>query len=320
MPEWLAERGIGETRAALIDGGAIVEARIAVDEIVAHGTVLDARLTDVGRNGRNAIATGPNGGQYLLPRGAPGSTQGAAVKIAITRSAIPGTEPWKRPLARLASVESPPPAAATLDARDVGLPAPRDELGAAGWDDVLDQARTGTVAFAGGELRISPTPAMTLIDVDGFLPVDELAVAGAAEAARTIRRLDIGGSIGIDIPTAGGKPARQQAAAVIDAILPQPFERTTVNGFGFVQIVRPRSRASLIELAQDSARFEARTLLRRAALDGPGAKRLVASRSVIAVLEAQPDWLEALARQIGGSVSLRTDIKIAISSGYAEAV
>jgi ribonuclease G len=318
LPEWLVERGIGETRAALIDGGAIVEARIMVDGIVPHGTVLDARLTDVGRNGRNAIATGPNGEQYLLPRGAPGSTQGAAVKIEITRSAIPGTEPWKRSLARLA-VESPPPAAASLGVRDLGFPASRDELGAAGWDDVLDQARSGMVAFAGGELRIAPTPAMTLIDVDGFLPVDELAVAGAAEAARTVLRLDIGGSIGIDLPT-GGKTGRQQAAAAIDAIRPQPFERTAVNGFGFVQIVRPRRGASLIELAQDSARFEARALLRRAALDSPGAKRLVASRSVIAVLEAQPDWLEVLARQIGGSVNLRTDAKIAISGGYAEPV
>ena len=106
-------------------------------------------------------------------------------------------------------------------------------------NDLLDEARTGVVTFAGGELRISPTPAMTLIDVDGYLEPDELAVLGAAEAARAIRRLDIGGSIGIDLPTASGKAARQAAAAAIDGALPRPFERTAVNGFGFVQIVRP---------------------------------------------------------------------------------
>src|SRR6185369_7327824 len=126
------------------------------------------------------------------------------------------------------------------------------------WDDVIEQARSGTVQFAGGELRLSPTPAMTLIDVDGYLAPDDLAVLGAAEAAKAIRRLDIGGSIGIDLPTAGSKAARQAAAAAIDQHLPQPFERTAVNGFGFVQIVRPRLRASLVELAQDRASFEAR--------------------------------------------------------------
>ena len=44
---------------------------------------------------------------------------------------------------------------------------------------------------------------MTLIDVDGYLAPAELAVLGAAEAAQAIRRLDIGGSIGIDLPTDG---------------------------------------------------------------------------------------------------------------------
>ena len=51
---------------------------------------------------------------------------------------------------------------------------------------------------------------------------------------------------------------------------------TAVNGFGFVQIVRPRARASLVELAQDRPAFEARALLRRAAFDSPGPKGLVA--------------------------------------------
>ena len=115
---------------------------------------------------------------------------------------------------------------------------------------------------------MSATPAMTLIDVDGYLAPEELAVLGASAAADAIRRLDIGGSIGIDLPTAGSKAARQDAAEQIDTRLPQPFERTAVNGFGFVQIVRPRTRPSLVELAQDRPAFEARALLRRAVRKG----------------------------------------------------
>ncbi len=308
MPEWLIERGIGETRCALIDNGEIVEARIALNDSIPAGTVMTARLTQAAKP---AIAT-VGGVEYLLPRGAPGVAEGAALTIEITREAIPGSEPWKRPLARVtdAPVSEPPP----LEGRAVT----GNALGDAGWDDLIEEARDGIVRFAGGELRIEPTAAMTVIDVDGYLDPGELAVDGAGEAAKAIGRLDIGGSIGIDLPTMRSKAARQAAAAAVDAILPQPFERTAVNGFGFLQIVRPRLRASLIELAQDRAAFEARALLRRAAFEPPGPKHLVAHPAIVAVLEAKPDWLDALARQIGGSVGLRADPALPMSGGYAE--
>ncbi len=92
----------------------------------------------------------------------------------------------------------------------------------------------------------------------------ELAIAGARAAAEAIRRHGVGGSIGIDLPTVEGKAARQAAADAVDEVLPKPFERTSVNGFGFLQIVRPRTHASLFELAADRASFEARALLRAA--------------------------------------------------------
>ena len=318
MTEWWIEPGIGETRSALIDDGEIVEARVELDGTVRAGTVLEARLVDVGRNGRNAVARDEDGNDYLLPRGAPGTAEGAALAIEVTREMIPGAERWKRPLGRV-SGEAPRPAE-PLGGRMLPFPPAADVLGTLGWADLTDEARSGLVDFAGGQIRISATPAMTLIDVDGYLAPDDLAVRGAGEAARAIRRLDIGGSIGIDLPTAGSKAARQAAAAAIDQHLPLPFERTAVNGFGFVQIVRPRPRASLVELAQDRAAFEARALLRRAAVEPPGPKRLVGHPAVIAVLEHGGEWTEQLARQVGGAVHLRADSTIAMSAGYAEPV
>lgn len=318
MPEWLIERGTGEIRAALVHDGEIIEARIQLEGSTPAGSVISARLVDTGINGRNAVAITEGGIEHLLPRGAPGVTDGALLNIEVTREAIPGAEPWKRPLAKTSSTE--PNHAPALAGRELPFPAAADELGKSGWNDLIEEARSGIVGFAGGELRISATPAMTLIDVDGYLPPDELAVVGATEAAKSIRRLDIVGSIGIDLPTVNSKAARQQAAAAIDAVLPQPFERTAVNGFGFVQIVRPRLRASLIELAQDRAAFEARALLRRAAFEPPGPKRLVAHPAIIAVLEKRSDWLDALARQIGGKVELRADAALPMSAAYAENV
>jgi hypothetical protein len=316
LPEWLIERGIGETRAALVDRGGIVEARIELEGAVRAGSVVRAQLISAGVSGRNAVALATEGGEYLLPRGAPGVTQGSALALEVTREAIPGTEPWKRPLARVTDDEPRP--APPLRGREVAFPSPRDELAEAGWNDLLEEARSQIVRFPGGELRISPTPAMTLIDVDGQGPPEELGIAGARAAASAIRRFAIGGSIGIDLPTVGSRSGRQAAAAAIDATLPQPFERTAVNGFGFVQVVRPRLWPSLVELAHDRAAFEARALLRRAALERAGPKCLVAHPAVVDVLVRKPEWLDRLARQVGGAIELRADPGVPMSGGYAQ--
>ncbi len=316
MPEWLAERGIGETRMVRVAEGKITEARILLDAIVRAGSMLEARLVSNGAGGRNAVARSADGDDYLLPRGAPGFAEGTMLRIEVTREAIPGAEPWKRPLARL--TDQPKAAIAEPGAELLAFPAPTDQLGALGWDDLIEEARSGTVRFAGGELSIETTRAMTLIDVDGPGEPGELALLGAAASARAILRLDLQGSIGIDLPTASGKDARRRAAEAVDSILAQPFERTAVNGFGFLQIVRPRRRPSLIELARDRAGFEARALLRRAAFAGPGAKTLVAAPAVITAIKTAPGWIPALERQLGGAVGLRPDPAIPISAGHVE--
>ena len=301
----------------LLESGNIVEGRIALDGARPAGSILEVRLVSAGLGGRNAVARDNTGTEYLLPAGAPQVCEGETLNIEITREQIPGIEPWKRPLARASGIaaQAGPDLA---NARTVHFPSPTGEFAGAGWDDLLDHARTGVVRFDGGELRIAATPAMTLIDVDGWLPPDELALAGAVAAAKAIRRLDIGGSIGIDLPTVSGKGPRLEAGAAISEHLPTPFERTAVNGFGFVQVVRPRARASLIEIAAERPSFEARSLLRRAALEPPGAKRLVCHPQVAHVLDKRPDWLQALARQLGGAVCLRPDPALPMSGGYAE--
>ena len=304
MPEWVIEEGIGETRAALIENGEIVEARVRRDGITPAGTVLDAKLVAVAPR----VTVEAGGERFLLPRGVTGVTEGGRLLVEVTREALGGAESWKLGLAKRTDQE---PCAAPSLAE--GAPGRID-----GWDDLLEEARSGIVRFEGGELRIQPTAAMTLIDVDGWLVPDKLAQMGAWAAARAIRRLDIGGSIGIDLPTLRDKAARAEVDSILDAYLDKPFERTAMNGFGFVQIVRPRKRASLVELSQDRAAFEARALLRRTASEDPGAKRLVAHSAVIAFLKTRPAWLDTLARQVGGAVSLRADAALPISGGYAE--
>lgn len=301
MPEWVIEEGIGETRAALVEGDEIIEARVRRDGVVAARAVLDAKLVTVAPR----VTVEAGGEQFLLPRGVSGVTEGARLTIEVTREALGGSEPWKRGLARLTDA-APAPAPPLAEGRMGTIDS---------WDDLLDEARTGSVRFEGGELRIQPTAAMTVIDVDGWLIPARLAQMAAWAAARAIGRLDIGGSIGIDFPTLHGKDERREVDEILDAYLPKPFEKTAINGFGFVQIVRPRRRPSLLELAQDRATFEARALLRRAGAS-IGPTTVTAHPAVIAAIK--DGWRERLERQVGGRVTLSADPALAMSGGHVQ--
>ena len=299
MPEWVIEEGIGETRAALTDGDEILEARVRREGVIAAGAVLDAKLVAVAPR----VTVEAGGEQFLLPRGVSGVTEGARLTIQVTREALGGSEPWKRALARRTDA-APAPAPPLAEGRPGNID---------GWDDLLDEARTGIVRFEGGELRIQPTAAMTVIDVDGWLILAKLAQMAAWAAARAIGRLDVGGSIGIDFPTLHGKDERREVDEILDAYLPKPFEKTAINGFGFAQIVRPRLRPSLLELAQDRAPFEARALLRRAGRS-IGATTVTAHPAVIAAISDESR--ERLERQVGGPVTLSADPALAMSAGH----
>jgi hypothetical protein len=330
LAEWLYEAGIGEARAALVEDGAIIEAEIEVEsgEPLA-GAILPARLIRQLIPGRRGIVTLESGGEALLEPIPPGITEGATLLVEILRVAIPETGRAKLAKARAAAVGAVPRPGADLAARITasGHPVTRmaahgpDRLEAAGWSELMEEAASGEIGFPGGALRLSLTPAMALIDVDGALPPAALALAGAEAAGRAIRKLGLAGSIGIDLPTIQGKTERQAAAAALDAVLPQPFERTAVNGFGFLQLVRRKARPSLPELLQgDPAAAAARALLRRAErTPGAGPRTLVAAPPVIAILDSRADWREELARRIGAAVALRAASGIAISAGHVEA-
>lgn len=329
MAEWLYEAGIGENRAALVGGGRLLEMRIERDDETGLrvGTVRRARLTRKADGSGRGLVTLDGGIAAQLQPVPPGLTEGAALTVEVTREALrEGAE--TKPL-RVRVTDAEPADGPGLRARiqASGLPVRLlgngpDLLEDHGWSEALEQAGGGIVTTPDVLLRIALTPAMTLIDVDGAGAPADVALAGARAAGEAIRRFGIAGSIGIDLPTMADKAARQAAASALDAALPQPFERTAVNGFGFLQIVRRRERASLIETVQaDPVLAAALALLRRAErAGGHGELTLQANPAVTARIAARADWIDTLARGLGAPVALRPDDRLAISAGHASRV
>ena len=313
MTEWLYEAGIGEARAALVADGGIVEARIELEgQGPRVGAVVAARLGE--RLPGGSVRALLDGGDAVLGRVPQGLTQGARLNVEIVREALP--ERGRPKPARARPTDAEPEAGSDLLARirATGVPVrtvrphEADHLEAAGWTEVLESAVTGELPFAGGALRMSVTPAMTLFDVDGAPPLEPLAVAAARAVGAAIRRFDIQGSIGIDFPTLEGKAARQAVADAIDAALPQPFERTAMNGFGFLQIVRRRVRPSLPELLlADPVGAQARAFLRQLErLPPPVPATHMVGEAVARRLAERPDWTDMLAARMGGHVRFVT--------------
>lgn len=317
MAEWLYEAGIGEARAALIDGEDILEARIEREgEGPRVGAIVAARLVE---SGKSPLVTldwpdAPTASLVGLP---PATSIGAALTVEITRMALRERGRDKPARARIAE-----PGAVVGDGPDLrariaasGLPMTElrptdpDRLEQAGWSELIDHVRTGHWPFVGGALWVDATPAMVLIDIDGEGDALTLAKAGARGAAGVIRRCDIGGSIGIDFPSLPDRAGRQAIDAAIDAALPQPYERTAVNGFGLMQIIRRRDRPSLIEqVALDPVATDAALLLRQAARAvGTGPMTLTARPSVIDHIAAHPAWITQLQSRTGRPVQLTAD-------------
>lgn len=328
MAEWLYEAGIGEERAILIDGGEIRAARIEWGDALRPGLIAQAQLVARPAGSRRGTVRFPDGDEALVDQLPPSATEGSRLNVRITRAAIAERGRTKLPQARPAAPgEAPRPAPSLLDELRGGdltvrvLPVTSPAFAQHGWDELVEEAQSGEIAFAGGALLVSPTPAMTLIDVDGTLPPASLALAAVPAIAAALERLGIGGSVGIDFPTVAEKKDRQAIDAALErALVGWRGERTAMNGFGFVQLVARLERPSLVALfARQPAAAAARILLRQAErIAQPGVLLLTAHPALRRAVRSE--WEAELARRTGRTIRWQEEAGLALGAGFAQAV
>lgn len=322
MAEWLYETGIGENRAALVEDNEIIRAEIERPHAgPCVGSVFRARF-DAALIGRRVVQVRLEGGGEAFLDPAPsgfGSGGRCTVEVvrepAMVRNAASRVRRNKAIKVRVVPDDTPLGAGPGLRERLNTMPWPvrdlrsidADALEAAGWGELVEEARSGEMRFSGGRLLIELTQAMTVIDVDGDLPADALAVAGATTAARAIGRLRLGGPIAIDLPTSSGRQARLNAADAFDrAMVPGiKFERTAVNGWGLLHVITQRKRASLMEVIGGDEHDAAALMLYRQAerASGFGSTLITANSNVVAAFSRNgANDLELAARR-GGEVT-----------------
>ena len=330
--EWLVEAGIGETRAILLEHGEIRAARVQWDEGLLPGLVAEAQIVALGAGGARGptlrgMARFSDGSEALVDRLPPGTGQGARLMLRVTRAAIAERGRGKLAQARPVPGEAPraaPPLIDTLGPEPARTVSTIDTaFDNAGWTDLVDEALSGTIGFPGGSLMVSPTPAMTLIDVDGAPAPRALALAAVPAIVAALARFDLAGSIGIDFPTLAQKADRQAVDAALATALAEcgyRGERTAMNGFGFVQLVSRLERPSMIALyTARPVAAAARVLLRRAErVIEPGALLLTAHPAVARAVRAE--WLDELARRTARDVRWAEDASLAPSAAFAQAV
>jgi hypothetical protein len=349
----LWEAGPGESRAGLLEDGELTEFRIIRPRrnvaLYAAGEHYTARVLQTLGPGKALVSIGGTAEAVLQP--APRLAQGALLTVEMTRAPVPEPGRWKparvRPAPSILPQAEPcwhfsdepwvlfirhmatnldevicPNAMTLSDIRlDIAGLAPSvridpEAIAQADFDGLVEAAVEGEFPIANGLLSIERSRAMTIIDVDGSGDPLALNLAAAREVPRLLRLYDIGGAIGIDFVTLGSRDLRQKvdmALAEACAVL-GPHKRTAMNGFGLVQIVRPRTGPSVPELLCDTTPGRltvesfAVSLLRAAERSrGHGKRVLTAPPRVIEAIRQWPEETEALRLSLGVTIELVAD-------------
>ena len=313
----------GERRAALVEGGNILEIHIQRDVQWVLGECGTGRIDRKTPSGAYIIADDRS---ELLLRSKISDPEGARVAFEVTREAI--SEPGRtKPPEIMLRNNLPNP----LPQKDALWD---NRLSLLGHESVAASIASGfDVALAGqsivGDVTISfqRTKAGIVFDVDGIGNAFAINSVAATEIARLLRLYQIGAMVMVDFVSMEAKTQRTQIAEIFDAastLDQRAFERTAINGYGLMQVVRARPRPSVLDhlfgtrIAALSDETQAYWLLRAVAASSGFGPRTVTARPVVARLLQSGQWAKWRAEAIRLSGADMVVVAEEKTSGYGQ--
>ena len=309
----------GERRAALVENGNIVEIHIQRDALWALGEYGVGRIDRKTPSGAYIVS---DYGSVLLLRSKITQPDGARIAFEVTREAIPEPGRIKPPEIMLRDNAQDPLIGkdALWDARVASLaPSAINASIADGFDvGIAGQSVVGDVSIS-----FQRTKAGLVFDIDGIGDAFAINMVAATEIARLLRLYQIGAMVLIDFVSMESKAQRTQIAEAFDAASladARPFERTAINGYGMMQVVRARPRPSVLDhvfgtrIAALSDETQAYWLLRAVAQStGFGTRTVTAQPDVATLLQSEgwAAWRAAAVRLAGADMVVVADEKAA---------
>lgn len=318
MTELWIDDAPGERRAALVENGRIVEIHIQRTGHFALGELGQGRIASKSVAG---VYLATDDGRELSIRKHVAEPEGARVTFEVIREAI--AEPGLIKLAEARLIAEP-----ALQRRD--WEAHLDGLGAVSRlqhdiSEAFDVALAGVTKAGDAVISFQRTKAGLVFDIDGSGDPLAINLAAATEIARLLRLYQVGAMVMIDFIAVDSKAARQAIAEAFDAATaldPRPFERTAVNGFGMMQVVRARPTPSVLDhlfgtrIASLSDETQALWLLREACQSTGFGARTVTAKPAVAAMLMLPSWRPLVTeaeRLIGARLSIVADAQM---NGY----
>jgi hypothetical protein len=309
----------GERRAAFVENGNIVEIHIQRDALWALGECGAGRIDRKTPSGAYVIA---DDNSELLLRSKMGAPEGARIMFEVTREAIaePGRNKPPEIILREGVCEPLMGKDALWETRVASLgPSAINASIAEGFDvAIAGQSQRGDVTIS-----FQRTKAGLVFDIDGIGDAFAINMVAATEIARLLRLYQVGAMVLIDFVSMDSKAQRTQIAEAFDAASvadPRPFERTAINGYGMMQVVRARPRPSVLDqlfgtrIAALSDETKAYWLLRAVAQStGFGTRTVTAQPDVATLLQSErwAVWRAAAVRLAGADMVVVADEKAA---------
>lgn len=299
----------GERRAALVEDGQIVEVHIQRDLHAALGEIGVGRIDRKAPSGAYLVC---EDGREFLVRGKMALPEGASSAFEVMREAI--AEPGRLKPAEARLIEQLPEAPTTREAlwtKRIDMPL-ADTKKRVSISDAFDCAIAGASQVGDVLVSFQRTKAGLVFDVDGTGDAFGINLVAAKEVARLLRLYQVGGMAMIDFVSVDSKTKRQEIAEAFDAAAAvdgRPFERSAINGFGLMQVVRSRPRPSVLDqlfgtrIASLSDETQALWLLRDAARSSGFSTRTIKARPELLRLLELPTWgaLKAQAERLCGA-------------------